>query len=544
MKRSLLLLFIGAFIFIGCVQGGDDETKNNFHETDDNYYLLVDKNGKNTITIPAEYKNQKFFISMYNAENSTQNTDTINVTNGSRQITYKNKDLNLNFKDYSTDTFQNVEFHHKFDSVKIKNNSRNIKNNTNFTTYSNSAVGDIKSFTTVSQNDEIIRTECLDSELMQIGKYCNVWYKKKDGITIDDNTFIEVKNYFDKMYEIINLIFGNNYYDDIYSNIIETQFNNKVNIVIYDIFSDYETTARENRGTFGLFTGYNFYKKDGEGGNTYSNECQIIYIDSYFLEVAKEKTFSTLAHEYQHLLNYVNKILDKDIEYDAWFTEMLSMLCEDMIQKTIFNWSDNISPKSRLIDFNLKSYNGFKIWGPSDCDVLDNYANAYAFGAFLVRNFGGFDLLSQLACNEYANEESINDALMINGYEETFDSVLSKFCTMNDNSKFGLNKKIESEFEVCEKNILYIFDSIDLFKYKTFTKNLRHDTLEYDYLYFIPNRNSQNQEYYVGPIIYKYPYCNTKILPGGVQTCFLGNNIDKIEINKNSKIKYVIYSQN
>ena len=40
-----------------------------------------------------------------------------------------------------------------------------------------------------------------------------------------------------------------------------------------------------------------------------SNETEIFYIDAHFLDAFTEMTYSTLAHEFQHMLNYVNKML-------------------------------------------------------------------------------------------------------------------------------------------------------------------------------------------------------------------------------------------
>lgn len=39
-----------------------------------------------------------------------------------------------------------------------------------------------------------------------------------------------------------------------------------------------------------------------------------------------------------------------------------------------------------------------------------NYANAYAFGAFLARNYGGAEIIKKIATNEYVNEEAVEKA--------------------------------------------------------------------------------------------------------------------------------------
>ena len=82
----------------------------------------------------------------------------------------------------------------------------------------------------------------------------------------------------------------------------------------------------------------------------------------------------------------------------TWFTEMLAMTTEDMFQKNL-DILDQDSPKNRLPYFGLGYYYGFRSWDDTKIDPLMMYANTYAFGAFLARNFGGVDLIKNIAQN-------------------------------------------------------------------------------------------------------------------------------------------------
>ena len=97
-------------------------------------------------------------------------------------------------------------------------------------------------------------------------------------------------------------------------------------------------------------------------------------------------------------------------ECDEWYTEMLAMVTEDMFQDFL-KLEDKDSPKARLPYFNMYYNYGYRLWSTKDIPALIMYANTYAFGAYLARNFGGVALIKQIAQNQYVNEESITAAL-------------------------------------------------------------------------------------------------------------------------------------
>ena len=100
------------------------------------------------------------------------------------------------------------------------------------------------------------------------------------------------------------------------------------------------------------------------------------------------------------------------------------------------------------IDFNKYYYAGFTNWREGE-DVLASYACAYAFGAYLVRNFGGIELFHQTLINEYVNEESVTQALKAcnqkyvdkNGVEQyaDFNYVFENFYKILINNKSANN---------------------------------------------------------------------------------------------------------
>ena len=142
-----------------------------------------------------------------------------------------------------------------------------------------------------------------------------------------------------------------------------------------------------------------------------SNECEMFYIDSYFLDRYPEFVYSTLAHEFQHMLHFVHKTMINGVSSTTWFNEMLSMICEDLLSGSDYlNTSDEYSPKSRLTYFNA----GYALLGLTEWSsdyTAYSYANAYAFGAWLTRNYGGAELVKSMASNEYVDLECILQAI-------------------------------------------------------------------------------------------------------------------------------------
>jgi len=213
----------------------------------------------------------------------------------------------------------------------------------------------------------------------------------------------------------------------------KTGVDSKVVIFINDIFND--KLGDSNGSVLGYFWECDLYQnkdyinKKGEQ-TLFSNECKIIYLDSYWLQSdysSKGKLVqSTMVHEFTHMLNRINK---KD-DYDIWFTEMLAMTSEDILSSQLNLYPGEKTGSSvfdqRLPYFCILYGNGFsaEAW---ENDYASAYSNTYAFGAYLLRNYGGVKLINSIAKNDSVNEEAITKALKYCEYDETFESVLAKF---------------------------------------------------------------------------------------------------------------------
>lgn len=340
------------------------------------------------------------------------------------------------------------------------------------------------------------------------GNHCRVWFWNHKPSLISttyltQNEFNTLAQKFDEYYEKEIQIFGSHIYN-YYSNTITATNDTKIEILVYDLFKD--AVANQNSGTFGLFNGNDFIIDPQT-----SNECQNIHIDSYFLQsdiigytddnnqkVRTHNIESTMVHEFQHLLNFCNK---KGDGYKDWFTEMLSMSAED-----VFNIDH---PKSRFNVYFDRPYQGFGNWPNSG--ALYAYSNAYAFGAYLMRNYGGIRLIHEIATNAYVDEQAITEALKTLGYNESFSSVFKKFGSVYVNTDSGnlysLNREISDKFAGIDYNLIPInlndfymaqFPNYSSFAYETKT-NLYCPSGRYAY-------DSDGNYYLMGPRIFKSSY--------------------------------------
>lgn len=384
--------------------------------------------------------------------------------------------------------------------------------------------------------------------LKAIGEHCNVWYLNNNDLAhdllmkkMDDTkytskplTFESIADTFDKLYDYETYFIGSNIPNTRYYNIIKTiDENTKIDIFIFDIGDKYN--EKMTRGLFGYFDPKdlieNQYLKDQS-----SNEREMFYIDSAFLAMYTEEMYSTLAHEFQHLLLYVNKYLNCYNSIPTWYTEMLSLGMEDLLQYECLGYEDNEALKDRIPYFNAGYFAGFEYWGEEDF-VYFSYANAALFIDFLMKNYGGADLYYEIARNNYVGEESVTKALKAMGYNETFDSVMMRFGLMiinayNDNlteESYTVYKQISNTETIHNENVALILKPLDLSSYTCLNLN-EYDKSFYTFDQRYIRKTEYGKEY--GPTILKPNVSFNKIYNKAITVSYLGTELDKIEISE------------
>ena len=298
------------------------------------------------------------------------------------------------------------------------------------------------------------------------GTYCYVWVlddnfitESADGDQITQKKAEELAEKFDSMYQGIRKVFGTESDEIISKYGFYTISDTKVNIVVYDIEDDY--TENQNSGVAGYFWPKDYYTATDTPASQddvrpLSNEGKYFYVDSGFLNKYPNMIYSTLAHEFQHMINFGQKTMKSMkaatkqsdvVSSSTWSNEMMSMVCEDMIQDYLdIDLLD--SPIGRLLEFAQGYYlSGLTDWLLGN-DVAYSYAGAYAFGAYLARNYGGTSLIKQIATNQYVDQQAITQALQAIGKNESFETVFKKYpqALLLDNAPTGVpsfNKSVQ-----------------------------------------------------------------------------------------------------
>ena len=180
-----------------------------------------------------------------------------------------------------------------------------------------------------------------------------------------------------------------NEFDTKIYNLIRTNFatesdvdgNGKIILLLLDIQDGYDPNTNP-----GYVAGY-FDPTDLFSKTTYStsNEADMIYLDVNPAEVASNEFYSTIAHEFQHLVNFNRTYLTRNINQDVWINEGLSSGAEYLyngshIQSRIDYY---IADPMQTIQYgnNFFVWNGY--WETIKGDVLADYSTVYLFFQWL-----------------------------------------------------------------------------------------------------------------------------------------------------------------
>lgn len=237
----------------------------------------------------------------------------------------------------------------------------------------------------------------LNMVCLYVGTYCTVWGTTSDeeAVRLGSAQAAQIGEYFDEKFPTMEATFGGDF--------VDADGDGKVAIMCYDINEDYE----EGKSFSGTYTAGFFDMKDmiardskdrpsiggvifGESSAYPYNGIDCIRIDTYpvmgntpdTLMKRVENCYSTLFHEFQHMLNFSSSLhhceqrKTDDLYYmDTFLNEAFSMAAEHLI-------CGSDSTASRIRRFNGSDYkpgSPLTTWTGS----LNNYANSYLFGQYL-----------------------------------------------------------------------------------------------------------------------------------------------------------------
>lgn len=290
------------------------------------------------------------------------------------------------------------------------------------------------------------------STLKAKGTYCNVWVVDENYSDINTESDIAtIASKFDAIYPRVTNVFGTecdkilNYaynentklFDYTFPDMADCDGNDtgtKINIVLCDLPDGYD----------GYFANKDYFyydtQLDTSGDNltadekaryialNASNVGKYFYVDIESVNKSLDNALLTLAHEFQHMISFNMKTVQNNATFGAFYDEMCSMACEDMMADYLGVGADD-TPKNRLPMFNRRyAETGTGEWNSSGNQELYSYSSAYAFGAWLARQYGGAKLFKAILSNSHSDMDAVTEAVKsVAGEDYTDEQLVERY---------------------------------------------------------------------------------------------------------------------
>ena len=227
----------------------------------------------------------------------------------------------------------------------------------------------------------------VSASLYSEGKYCKIYVEDESRYYVNDSIINFVTNEFDtKIYPKITSKFGEE---------SDVDGNGKIILLILDIRDGFS-------GSGGYIAGYfdstNTYSKSS---SYYSNECDMIYLDCYPADPTSLDFHMTVAHEFQHLINYTQKGLSGDLPQDTWINEGLSSAAEYVYSGN--HLTDRIDYYNSF-QSDESTGNNFYKWS----DELIDYSTVYLFFQWLrIHSIDGDAVYKDILDSSYTDYRAV-----------------------------------------------------------------------------------------------------------------------------------------
>ena len=318
-------------------------------------------------------------------------------------------------------------------------------------------VGAVRNFwiETVVNNRNFVSKQAV---LYATGNHGNIWVVD-DSITTEDAEKLAAK--FDIIYPAATNIFGYEYGGKPgHAEPGGKDGDRKIQILIYNIGNNYA----------GFFWSKDFYP-DGTQINLKSNQAEIFYIDADMVKDDPLYAYDTLTHELQHMIHFNEKIQErKHLFSSVWYNEMMSMMSQDIISHLI---DIPTSHKDHVTQVSLPSFlanyaaEGFTEWGiPVPARI--SYSTKYAFGAYMIRSYGGAEFVKKLSANNFVDVPSISAALGEMEPRLTFNEALIRFAEVmiNNNPSYNNIRTFNKTVSNTINGITYTAAAFDIWDIK------------------------------------------------------------------------------
>lgn len=366
-----------------------------------------------------------------------------------------------------------------------------------------SKIGDRSAFYTITKNrfTDSEKIKVINAVCVYSNDVCQVFvengcfdstttdrdYTTGNSIKVTEQGARKIANKFKSIYGAETGLLGSVNLDEFdYADIIETS--EKMTILLSNLGK-----SESGEITLGYFYPGDLYcdfdvKYKGNEIDDFSNQRQMFTLNvaGFSEDYGADLMYSTLGHEFNHMINFINKVVKHQTEFDTWFTEMLSAIAEDFVPD--FLGIENTVKYKRIPYFNMSPYSGMLDWNEAG-NALYAYGFAYTFGAYLVRNYGGAKIIYEMANNTFYGKEAINAALKSCGYNENYEAVFQKFGLImaNADGRDMESPTLNKEIVDLLGTYTYRFPAIDLCDCAEESQNDRGPyffTIENNHIYF------------------------------------------------------------
>ena len=291
----------------------------------------------------------------------------------------------------------------------------------------------------------------------------------------------------DDIYEWVTNICGAPWGPHTYNNLIPST--DDIHIWLTDIDGD----NSDNGGVVGYFWGRNNFLKTSQPS---SNEKVMFVIDAVMFSSPSggtwelsdywpQQVISVLAHEFHHMIYFCQKTVLQGLnDANSAVNEMLAQCVEDLVSNKIYANGPRGVPygtataglagntSGRLPLYNSSNDYTLLFWSSSSSETYINYSKTYALGAYLMRNYGGANLVKSMVQNGYTGVNCIVNAVNANGgVGITYENILKNFGAANllsDHTTLttGYIFNTGTWFTSTINGISYQLGSINLYNYR------------------------------------------------------------------------------
>jgi hypothetical protein len=276
----------------------------------------------------------------------------------------------------------------------------------------------------------------IQADLLWEGEFCKIWMERNAKGSVNSATARSIADEYDniiypRMIDAFSVggvtdgsvIIANNTME--YADWL-TDGDGKLSILLLDIQDGYTPDAGSYVG--GYFWYGNFLKVQ------YSNETDMIYVDTYPGKPGEAGSNKTLAHEMQHLMNFATSFLTRykantNTLYlmDVWIDEGLSSAAEYIYLREHvpdrYGWFNSDRKGT------IAKGNNFFVWGNyNDDSILDDYATVYLFFQWLRLQSGGTGIYKSIISSQSYNYLAVTEAM---GYKEDWGTLLKTWLAAN-----------------------------------------------------------------------------------------------------------------